>query len=1243
MNFIFTSYRWTKTFLFFFILIQQVSADPFLFKENKGQWKRDVFFKADLPGGYLFLHKNALTYTFYDGSILAAKHARKNDKPALRTKVAAFPQGDVPAHGFRINFFKASTDVVVRGEHPFNNSYNYFIGNNQERWARDVKAYNEVVYENLYNGINLRYFHNGEDFKYEFIVAPGSNTKKIKMDYLGQSNISMVNGNLYIKTSVNEMIEQKPYSYQIINGIKKEVASKFVLKNNRLSFDFPEGYDKKIPLIIDPVLVFSTFSGSVSDNWGNTATYDESGSLYAGGIVFGSRFPATIGAFEVNFAGQIDIAITKYDSTGSFQEYATYLGGSFSETPQSLVVNNNNELVIFGCTSSPDFSITSNAYDATFAGGGNDSIIGGVIFPNGSDIFMAKLNPTGTNLLGSTFFGGSDQDAINELSREVLTRNYGDEFRGDVITDSAGFIYIATSTHSGDIPATPGTINTTLSGVQDGLLAKFSPDLGNLIWCSYLGGGGNDAVYNIKLNDKNELIVVGGTSSRDFPTTSGVLNEDYQEGSSDGFISIVSNDGTQVIASTYIGTSDYDQVYLLDLDAADNITVFGQTSGEYPVSVNTYSNPGSGQFIHKIGAGLKTTIFSTVIGSGSGSPDICPTALLVNECSNIYLAGWGGSVNAVDENYVGGFTFGMPITNNAYQSDTDGNDFYLMVLSANADELLYATYFGGDMGTGEHVDGGTSRFNKKGVVYHAVCSCGDSNYPVTPNAFDRVNDSRNEQGGTNTRCNNAAFKFDLAILQASFEYTPDIPCSPTSVTFKNTSRGGENFSWTINGEEVSTSDTDFNFFFQEAGDYLVQLAVIDPVTCLFEDVFNDTVSVGKQEFAVGDGGFICGGETFQLSASGASTYRWSPQTYLSNPNTANPIATPAETITYTVTMINDFGCRADSMVTISVQPEVIADFTVNIIETCDTLTKAEIINNSENVAVYAWLTGDGRIIEDENPGMITYNEPGIYQIILIGINGECSDTDTVEFEIGLVPSAFFARNVTISSDQNICLGESVQLSVSGGVAYTWSPVVGLDNPLSARPMANPTENTIYSVRVFNKNDCYFDTTVQVNVFPEVKAAFDISLDEECGKKPSLKFQNLSEGADTFLWDLGNGVQITDVTPELYTYPDTGNYIITLYATQGECTENFSRRVLVEQVVPPNAISPNNDDINEHFIIPSRREGWQLEIFNKWGEVVYESENYKGEWGAKDLPNAVYHYRLVSPFGAECKGWVKVLK
>jgi hypothetical protein len=240
-------------------------------------------------------------------------------------------------------------------------------------------------------------------------------------------------GVLQIKTSVNTISETRPYTYQTSNGQQKEVASAFVLKDNIIQFDFPKGYNKNLPLVIDPYLVFSTYSGSFTDNWGFTATYDADGNLYSGGIDFGNRFPATIGTFQFQFAGYIDVAILKYSPDGRRLLFATYLGGAGAEVPHSMIVNSSNELIIMGTTSSENFPTSDNAYDRSFNMGDNITPMGGVSYLLGSDLFLSKLNSMGNILEGSTFLGGSRNDGINVATN--VTRSYGDEFRGEVNID----------------------------------------------------------------------------------------------------------------------------------------------------------------------------------------------------------------------------------------------------------------------------------------------------------------------------------------------------------------------------------------------------------------------------------------------------------------------------------------------------------------------------------------------------------------------------------------------------------------------------------------------------------------------------------------------------------------------------------------------------------------------------------------------------------------------------------------
>ena len=255
-----------------------------------------------------------------------------------------------------------------------------------------------------------------------------------------------------------------------------------------MSFDFPYGYDKSNDLIIDPTLIFSTYSGSISDNFGYTATYDNDGYLYSGSTAFGVDYPTTLGAYQQSFQGGVtDIAITKYDTTGTYRIYSIYLGGTSDELPHSMVVNSNNELFVLGTTGSADFPVTQDVVQPVFNGGTSYFPSGlGVSFANGSDMFITKINKNGGALLSSTFLGGTNNDGLNISSK--LKYNYADEVRGEIDVDINNNIYVSSSTSSNDFPVTQNAFNQNFSGDQDGCIIKMDNQLSTIIWSSYLGG-----------------------------------------------------------------------------------------------------------------------------------------------------------------------------------------------------------------------------------------------------------------------------------------------------------------------------------------------------------------------------------------------------------------------------------------------------------------------------------------------------------------------------------------------------------------------------------------------------------------------------------------------------------------------------------------------------------------------------------------------------------------------------------
>ncbi len=536
-------------------------------------------------------------------------------------------------------------------------------------------------------------------------------------------------------------------------------------------------------------------------------------------------------------------------------------------------------------------------------------------------------------------------------------------------------------------------------GGSDAILVKMSSDLSQVLWGAYVGGSNSDAAYSIKLDSQGKLWMAGGTTSADFPVTTEVF-QPVIGGSVDGWIARFESDGTAMISSTFTGTPNYDQIYFLDLNSNDEVYVYGQTAGAMMVTSGVYTNPGSGQFLQKFSADLSTLIFSTVFGSGRGTPDISPTAFLVNDCNNIYMTGWGGAVN-VNINkplLIQSSTNGLPVTPDAYQNTTSGSDFYFIVLTEDATQFLYGTFLGGNQSK-THVDGGTSRFDKSGIVYHAVCSgCNVSNpagqstsdFPTTPNAWSNQNNSLN--------CNNAAFKFDLSSLNArivtnSIELdNPGITkiCIPEKLVFQNRSTGGEFYEWDF-GDGTSDSKLDTAAIiheYKETGTYLVRLRAVDQGTCVGEDVDFVTITVSRATGFSGEDITSCHGSDVQLIAGGGSTYEWRTTADGVVSSVAQPIFNPEDTTSYFLTVTDVNSCIYVDTITVSVVPRIDLQFDFERISDCDSRTAISVNNLTTDDEEQFFDFGDGNSSTERNI-TYSYESDGIYSVRLIGKREFC--------------------------------------------------------------------------------------------------------------------------------------------------------------------------------------------------------------------------------------------------------------
>ena len=380
---------------------------PLFFIQNDGQLDKKVKFYEKASNSAMYLTEEGVYVS------LVKQDGKKDTKTEARL--------------IKLSFLGGNPNPEIVAEGRLEGKVNYFIGNDPKEWKRDIPTYSSVLYKEVYEGIDIRFYGNQRQLEYDVIVKPGADPSKVKIVYEGIEGLRLKdNGEMevVVKNSKGEesiaLIQHKPIVYQEIDGKRKELDGGFlILKNDKdkavYAFNVPD-YDKTRPLIIDPVLVYSTYLGGSGNDWGYGIAVDSSGNAYVTGLTFSTDFP-TQNAFQRRFGGATDVFVTKLNSSGSLV-YSTYLGGSRPDWGYGIAVDSSGNAYVTGLTDSTDFPTTQNAFQRTFIG----------------DAFVTKLNPSGS-LVYSTYLGGSGMD-------------WG---RG-IAVDSSGNAYVTGWTDSPDFP-----------------------------------------------------------------------------------------------------------------------------------------------------------------------------------------------------------------------------------------------------------------------------------------------------------------------------------------------------------------------------------------------------------------------------------------------------------------------------------------------------------------------------------------------------------------------------------------------------------------------------------------------------------------------------------------------------------------------------------------------------------------------------------------------------------------------
>ncbi len=586
---------------------------PLSFEANKGQQDGQVQFLSRGSGYNLFL-------TNREAVLVLSKPEKPAPRPARNaTRAISSPESKPTA--LRMQLIAANPAGKVTGEEELPGKVNYFIGHDPAKWRTDVATYARVRYEEVYPGVDLVYYGNQGQLEYDFVVAPGADPSHIRLKVAGARKM-YVNGQsqLVVQTAGGSVRWNKPSVYQQAHDQRHAVEGKYVLRrDHEVSFEVA-AYDTARPLIIDPILVYSTYlGGSNSDYGGHGIAVDTSGNAYVTGQTYSSDFPTTPGAFQTTKNDDKHFSeafVTKLNPTGTGLVYSTYLGGSGIDYGYGIAVDTSGNAYVTGYAGS-DFPTTPGAFQTTYGGD--------------TDAFVTELNPTGSALVYSTYLGGSTGD--------ISAADYGYA----VALGTAGNAYVTGKTYSSDFPTTPGAFQTTHGVFEDAFVTELNPTGSALVYSTYLGASGSDYGNGIAVDTSGNAYVTGYTYSSDFPTTPGAFQTTFGGGFTDAFVTELNPTGTGLVYSTYLGGSGsgYDRGQAIAVDTSGNAYVAGDTdSSNFPTTPGAFQRTNAGEddaFVTKLNPTGTGLVYSTYVGGPGVDFGL---GIGVDTSGNAYVAGY---------------------------------------------------------------------------------------------------------------------------------------------------------------------------------------------------------------------------------------------------------------------------------------------------------------------------------------------------------------------------------------------------------------------------------------------------------------------------------------------------------------------------------------------------------------------------------------------------------------------------
>lgn len=490
----------------------------------------------------------------------------------------------------RMEIVGARADAAMEGVEPLPGRSHYLIGRDPAGWRTGVRTYASVATRDLYPGIDLVHHGATGELEYDFVVAPGVDPACIRLRFAADSLTIEPTGELVVRAGSHELREPAPTVYQEVDGTRRPVDGSWRRAGSREVAFSLGAFDRTRPLVIDPILRYSTYFGSPGDenpnDDGAAVAVDAEGSAFVVGITDSIAFP-TVQALRPGFAGgNYDLVLFKLNPSGTGVAYSTYFGGTGDDFARSIAVDASGNVYVTGQTTSPDFPMAA-ALQSTYGGGPDDG-------------FVAKIDATGSVVLFSTYFGGSGNDTVN-----------------DIAVGPAGNVHLVGATGSTNFPTTATPFQAVFAGGSlDAFVAKLDPRGTPLLYSTYLGGTGSDAARSVAVDAANRVYVAGGTESLDFPTQGAVQSTNH--GGFDAFLAKLDETSSTLTFSTYLGGTGTDFAIGLAIDDFGSAVVAGNTnSANFPVANALQPTFGGGlfdAFIAKLPPSGSPLLYATYFG-----------------------------------------------------------------------------------------------------------------------------------------------------------------------------------------------------------------------------------------------------------------------------------------------------------------------------------------------------------------------------------------------------------------------------------------------------------------------------------------------------------------------------------------------------------------------------------------------------------------------------------------------------